>query len=100
MVTAVVAVTVIVARMANHAVDRAHRAADTCTNRTAHDTTDRACGAVAAIGTFFRTADDALCMPGQRSGEQHQKRQGGGPCKGSICRLNGGGDCFHFRLSC
>src|SRR3569623_1386075 len=82
-----------VARAPNHA-------ADTCTDRTAHDTADRAGRTITAICAFFGAADNALGMPGQRRSKQHQKCQGGSPCKGSMRRLDGGGDCFHFRLSC
>ena len=89
-----------VARAPNHSVDRTHRAADTCTDRTAHDTADRAGRTITAIRAFFGAADNALGMPGQRRSKQHQKCQGGSPCKGSMRRLDGGGDCFHFRLSC
>jgi hypothetical protein len=82
---------------ADHAINGANRTADTRTNRTTHDAADRPCGTIAAMYTFFSAADDALRMPGQRRREQHQKRQGRGPRKSSIGRLNGEGHCFHFR---
>lgn len=81
---------------ADYAINGADRTTDTRTNRTTHDAADRPCGTIAAMYTFFSAADDALRMPGQRRREQHQKRQGRGPRKSSIGRLNGGGHCFHF----
>ena len=81
---------VMVARPANDTSDPTHDAADARADRTAHDPADRSRRAITAIRAFLRAADDALCMPGQRCGEQHQKRQGRCPRKGSFRRIGGG----------
>jgi hypothetical protein len=88
---------VMVARPADDASDPTHDAADARTDRTTHDTADRPGRTIAAIRAFLGTADDALRMSSQRCSEQHQKRQGRGPCKGSIRRFGDGGDCYHFQ---
>ena len=95
--TIITPIVIVPTRPADHAINGADRTTNTRANRTTHDTADRPCGAIAAMCTFFRAADDALRMPGQRRREQHQKRQGRGPRKSSIGRLNGGGHSFHFR---
>lgn len=101
MVTAVMTVPVmIMTGVTDHTIDRTHRAADTRADRAAHHTADRPGCAIAAIRAFLRAADDALRMPGQRCGEQHQERQGRSPRKDPMRRLDGGCECFHFRLSC
>ena len=63
-------------RHAQHTFHTTDRAADTRADRAADDATHRSRRAVTAIGTLFRATDNALRMPGQRGGKQHQKRQG------------------------
>jgi hypothetical protein len=75
-VKAVVAVVIAVAVMApaamrnpEHALDRAHGAADTGPDSAAHDTADRTCDPVALIGAFLRSAHDALGVSDVRNGQ-------------------------------
>ena len=47
-------------RNPEHALDRAHSAANTGPDRATHDTADRTCDPVALMGAFLRSAHDAL----------------------------------------
>ena len=67
-------------RDAEHAIDRAHRAADGGTNRGAHGRTDRARDAATFIFSLLGTADNALRVCQMRDGEQPEREcQSGEP---------------------
>ncbi len=59
---------------AKHAIDRAHRAADSGTDRAADDATDRTRHAIAFIRAFLRAAHDTLGVPDMGNGK-HRKRK-------------------------
>jgi len=60
------AVTVVTVGNAEHALDRAHGAADTGADSASDHTAHRAGNAVAFMGAFLRTAHDALGMASLR----------------------------------
>ena len=95
----IASIVITMVRCADNAADRADRATHTSADSAADNTTNRPCRTISAIGALFGAADDALRMACERRRKQHQKGQGGCPCKGSFRRPSGGRDCFHFRLS-
>src|SRR5579872_4964591 len=74
-VIAVVAAVIVVLRNADHAGNAAFNAADRRTDRAADDSADRACRAIALVGAFLRTADDALRLRRKRQAENEKGRQ-------------------------
>ncbi len=60
-------------RQSEHAVDRAHRAADTRTDRATDNRADRAGVATALTGAFLRAPDDTLRMSGMRHRQQGER---------------------------
>ncbi len=62
-----------VRRNSENTVHGAHRAAHSCSDRTAYDCADRACRAIAVTRAFAGAADDALRMPGMRDRQQCQR---------------------------
>src|SRR5258708_32004595 len=79
-----------------HALDRAHGAADAGAYRTADHTTHRAGDPVTFVGAFLRAAHDALRVPGMGHCEQREDNGGGrkhqphGKADRKLCRLNPG----------
>jgi hypothetical protein len=70
-----------------HAIDRAHRTADTRADRTADDGTDRTGRTGALARTSLGTADDALRVP-----DMGDRQQGESQCrrrKQGLCRRTG-----------
>ena len=62
---------------AEHAIDRAHRAADTGADRAADDATDRTGDPVAFMSALLRAAHDALRMAGMGDREQRESERRG-----------------------
>ena len=61
-------------RNSEHAIDRAHRAADTRADRSADDGADRTGVTTALTRAFLRAADDALRMSEMRDRQQGRAR--------------------------
>jgi hypothetical protein len=60
-------------RQSEHAVDRAHRAANTRTDGSTDDGADRTRVATTLTGTFLRAPDDTLRMSGMRHRQQGER---------------------------
>ncbi len=59
---------------AEHALDRAHGAADTGADRASHDPADKARNPVAFIGSLLGSAEDALGGAGMGHGDERQRQ--------------------------